>query len=44
MLSIGAALPPVPRSLALHIESGAFVKTLELLPEQLDTLSSEIPD
>ena len=44
MLSIGAVLSPVPRSLALQIESGVFVKMLELSPEQLGTLCSEIPD
>ena len=44
MFSVGTVLPPVPRSLALQIESGAFVKMLELSPEQLGTLCSEIPD
>ena len=44
MLSIGAGLPPVPRSLASRIESGAFVEISELSPEQLGTLSNETPD
>ena len=44
MLSIGAGLPPVPRSLAARIESGTFVEMSELSPEQLGTLSSETPD
>ena len=44
MLSLGAGLPPVPRSLASWIESGAFVEMSELSPELLSTLSSETPD
>ena len=44
MLFIGAGLPPVPRSLASWIESGACVEMLELSTKQLGTLSSETPD
>ena len=44
MLSIGAGLRPVPRSLASRAKSEAFVEMSELSPEQLVTLSSETPD
>ena len=44
LLSIETGLPPVPKSLASRIKSGAFVEMSELSPEQLGTLSSETPD